>query len=96
MNFCFKVDAVTGQKYVEVSRKGRALLMDPFTNKGTAFTTDERDELGLHGLLPPAICGMRQQLERTYENYKAKSCDLEKFIYLTSLHDRNETLFFRR
>jgi malic enzyme len=78
-----------------VQQKGRALLINPFTNKGTAFTARERDELDLWGLLPPAICTIEQQLERTHENYQAKPNDLEKFIYLTSLHDRNETLFHR-
>ena len=69
--------------------------MDPFTNKGTAFTARERDELDLHGLLPPAGLHDREQLERVYENFQAKPTPLEKFIYLASLQDRNETLFFR-
>jgi malic enzyme len=95
MNFSIKVDPVTGQPYIATTLRGAPLLMDPFTNKGTAFTASERDELDLHGLLPPAICTMEQQLERVYENFQAKPTPLEKFIYLTSLHDRNETLFFR-
>jgi len=95
MNFCIKVDPSTWQQYVSTPVKGKALLMDPFTNKGTAFTARERDELDLNGLLPPAICTIEQQLERVYENFQAKSTPLEKFIYLASLHDRNETLFFR-
>ncbi len=95
MNFCIKVDPATWQPYISTSRKGAPLLSDPFTNKGTAFTARERAELDLHGLLPPAICTMEQQLERVYESFQAKSTPLEKFIYLTSLHDRNETLFFR-
>ncbi len=78
-----------------VRQKGRSLLINPFTNKGTAFTAGERDELDLWGLLPPAICNIEQQLRRTYENFQAKPTDLERYIYLTSLHDRNETLFFR-
>jgi malic enzyme len=95
MNFCVKVDPSTSQPYLSTSLKGKALLMDPFTNKGTAFTARERDELDLHGLLPPAVCTVEQQLERVYENFQAKSTPLEQFIYLASLHDRNETLFFR-
>jgi malate dehydrogenase (oxaloacetate-decarboxylating) len=78
-----------------VSQKGRALLLNPFTNKGTAFTRREREELDLEGLVPPAVCTIQQQLERTYESFQTKNSDLEKFIYLTSLHDRNETLFYR-
>ncbi len=95
MNFSIKVDPATWQRYIATPVKGAALLLDPFTNKGTAFTARERDELDLHGLIPPAVCTMEQQLERVYENFLAKPTPLEKFIYLTSLHDRNETLFFR-
>ncbi len=95
MNFSIKVDPTTWQRYMSVPVKGKALLMDPFTNKGSAFTARERDELDLHGLLPPVVCTMEQQLERVYENFLQKPTPLEKFIYMTSLHDRNETLFFR-
>ena len=95
MNFSIKVDPSTWQRYISTPVKGKALLMDPFTNKGTAFTARERDELDLHGLLPPAVCTMEEQLERVYENFCAKPTPLEKFVYMASLHDRNETLFFR-
>jgi len=78
-----------------VAQRGRALLINPFTNKGTAFTADERRDLGLDGLLPRACCTLEQQAERCYEHLTAKSNDLERFIYLAALHDRNETLFFR-
>lgn len=95
MDFSIKVDPRTWQEYIAVQQKGRALLINPLMNKGTAFTARERDELEFHGLLPPAVCTIEQQLERTYENFQAKPNNLEKFIYLTSLNDRNETLFFR-
>src|SRR5512147_1304640 len=92
MSFSIKVDSSTGQPYMAVSERGRALLLNPHTNKGTAFTRRERDELDLGGLVPPAVCTIRQQMDRTYESFKAKTSNLEKFIYLTSLQDRNETL----
>ena len=95
MKLCIKIDSATGQRYMAVSQGGRALLANPFTNKGTAFTRKERADLGLTGLLPPIVSTMKQQLERTYENFCVKPSDLEKFIYLTGLHDRNETLFYR-
>lgn len=95
MTFSIKTDPTTGQKDMAVRQRGRSLLINPFTNRGTSFTTSERDELDLWGLLPPAIRTIEQQLQRTYENFQAKPTDLEKFIFLTSLHDRNETLFFR-
>jgi malic enzyme len=95
MDFSLKIDSSTRQEYMSVQQTGRPLLINPFTNKGTAFTARERDELDLWGLLPPAVCTIDQQLQRTYESFQAKPTDLEKFIYLTSLHDRNETLFYR-
>ncbi len=95
MKISLKIDPATGQKYLAVSRKGKALLMDARTNKGSAFTDQEREELDLHGLVPPIVSTMQQQLARCYENYCAKTANLEKFIYLSSLQDRNETLFYR-
>ncbi|UCF66568.1 MAG: NAD-dependent malic enzyme [Acidobacteriota bacterium] len=90
-----KRDPKTGERYIATNRRGRPLLLNPFTNKGTAFSEQEKTELGLHGLVPAITSTIEQQLERTYENYREKETDLEKFIYLVSLHDRNETLFFR-
>jgi malic enzyme len=95
MNFGIKIDPATGQKYISVAAKGRNLLLSPEINKGTAFSQREREELSLDGLIPPSVCTMNQQLKRTYENYLNKTTNLEKFIYLTSLQDRNETLFYR-
>jgi malic enzyme len=95
MNFGIKIDPATGQKYISVADKGRNLLLSPEINKGTAFSQREREELRLDGLIPPTVCTMKQQLDRTYENFLAKTTNLEKFIYLTSLQDRNETLFYR-
>src|SRR4051794_10764898 len=95
MKLAIKIDPATGQKYMSVSAKGHALLMNPLTNKGTAYTQRERDELDLHGLLPPTVCTIKQQLDRTYENFLGKTSPLERYIYLSSLQDRNETLFYR-
>lgn len=74
---------------------GVELLRDPSLNKGTAFTEEERDALGLRGLLPPRACGVEEQTVRVLTNFRGKPTDLEKYIYLTSLQDRNETLFYR-
>jgi malic enzyme len=84
-----------GDEYIAVHESGYPLLLDPLTNKGTAFSAGERARLGLDGLIPPAICTINQQLERVYENFRAKPTDLERYIHLASLQDRNETLFFR-
>jgi len=95
MKISLKIDAATGQKYMAVSAKGKALLVNPLTNKGSAYSILEREELDLHGLVPPTVSTMQQQLERCYENFVAKTANLEKFIYLSGLQDRNETLFYR-
>ena len=95
MRWNIETDPDTGHEFLAVNEGGRPLLLNPTTNKGTAFTEAERTSLHLHGLVPPAVCSMERQLERCYESFKAKTTDLERFIYLTSLHDRNETLFFR-
>lgn len=75
--------------------KGIALLKDSLQNKGTAFSDEERDALGLRGLLPPRIFPMEQQVERALRQFRKKESDLERYIFLTSLQQRNETLFFR-
>jgi malate dehydrogenase (oxaloacetate-decarboxylating)(NADP+) len=74
---------------------GVALLHDPASNKGTAFTEAERDRLRLRGLLPPRVLSLDQQLEKTLASFRGKPTDLEKYIYLISLQDRNERLFYR-
>jgi hypothetical protein len=95
MRWSVETDAVTGDDFISVDERGQSLLLDPSTNKGTAFDEREREQLGLEGLVPPAICTIDQQLERVYENYRVKSTNLERYIHLASLQDRNETLFFR-
>ncbi len=76
-------------------KRGVALLHDPLFNKGTAFTEEERDALGLRGLLPPRVTTQDQQLVRVLDNYHRKESPLEKYIYLVSLQERNESLFYR-
>ncbi len=74
---------------------GVDLLRDPTLNKGTAFTEEERRELGLEGLLPPYVNSLETQVMRVMGNFHNKPTDLEKYIHLMSLQDRNETLFYR-
>ena len=75
--------------------RGVNLLNRPTLNKGTAFTEDERSQLGLHGLLPPQVESLDQQVARAYEAYRRKDDDLERHIYLRALQDTNEVLFYR-
>jgi malate dehydrogenase (oxaloacetate-decarboxylating)(NADP+) len=73
---------------------GFALLNDPARNKGTAFTEDERRRFGLEGLLPASAETLERQVERVLGHLEAKPTDLERYIYLVGLSDRNETLFY--
>jgi len=75
--------------------RGVTLLQNPGLNKGTAFSAAERDALGLKGLLPPHVCSQVEQVSRVLGNLRRLDNPLEKYIFLTSLHDRNEALFFR-
>jgi len=75
--------------------RGMTLLQNPQLNKGTAFSAEERQSLGLKGLLPPHVCSQAEQVSRVLGNFRRLDNPLEKFIFLTSLHDRNEALFFR-
>lgn len=74
---------------------GVDLLHNPLLNHGTAFTEEERDAYKLRGLLPPRIFTQARQVQRSLENLRKKRNDLEKYIYLIGLEDRNETLFYR-
>jgi malate dehydrogenase (oxaloacetate-decarboxylating)(NADP+) len=75
--------------------RGVKLLHDPVRNKGTAFTAAERAQLGLAGLLPPRIHSIAEQEQRVLGNVRGKASDLERYLFLVSLQDRNETLFYR-
>jgi len=74
--------------------RGVELLEDPISNRGTAFTPEERVKLGLDGLLPPVVETLEQQRARAFEAYRRKGDDLERHIYLRALQDTNETLCY--
>lgn len=74
---------------------GVRLIRDPAFNKGTAFTEKEREILGLRGLLPPKVHSLDDQKLRVLENFRRKPTDIEKYIFMISLQDRNKTLFYR-
>jgi len=75
--------------------RGVKILHDPVRNKGTAYTEAERDHLKLRGLLPPRVHTAAEQELRVLGNVREKPTDLERYLYLVSLQDRNETLFYR-
>ncbi|MED0964620.1 oxaloacetate-decarboxylating malate dehydrogenase [Bacillus paramycoides] len=80
---------------LETTLRGVEVLATPLLNKGVAFTQEEREELGLKGLLPPAVLTLEEQARRAYEQFYSQPDDLLKNVYLTALHDRNEVLFYR-
>ena len=80
---------------IEELPKGSQILHEPLLNKGSAFSLKEREALHLNGLLPPRVLTIEQQKNRILENFNNKHNDLEKYIFLIALQDRNETLFYR-
>src|SRR6201994_2175764 len=76
-------------------KRGQAALFDALTTKGTAFTPEERRTYGLLGLLPAVVKTLDQQAAHCWHEFSTRRDDLDKHIYLRSLQDRNETLFYR-
>ncbi len=94
---CFYYDVKRdedGGRYLEVFATGILLQRIPLLNKGTAFTRDERRLLDLDGLMPPHVATLEEQKERIYRRFKLQATPLDKHIYLRSLQDRNEVLFY--
>jgi len=87
------VDA-SGNPYLATDLPGLVLTRLPLLNKSTAFTPEERKELGLEGLFPPHISSLEEQVQRTYANFRRFTTNLDKHIYLRVLQDRNEVLFY--
>jgi malate dehydrogenase (oxaloacetate-decarboxylating) len=91
--FDIKTDA-EGNEYMEVYVRGMALLRLVLTNKGTAFSRDERVALGLDGLLPSQICTLEEQIERAYRGFRRNESPIAKYEFLRGLQDRQEVLFY--
>ena len=89
-----KKDPVSSLEYISTTLFGDELLNLPALNKGSAFSKEERETLGLLGRLPNDISSLERQLERAYESYKKEPTNLTKYSFLMSLMERNETLFF--
>ena len=93
--FAYVRDPETGEMWVETSISGKELLTLPALNKGTAFTSAEREAFGLLGKLPYQVESIEEQKARAYEQYCAKRTAMERHNFLLTLHNVNETLFFR-
>ena len=79
----------------ECALTGIALLQTPYLNKGTAFTKEERKAFGISGLLPAQVSTLEEQMQRAYEQYHTHRTSLGKNVFLTSLKDQNEVLYYR-
>ncbi len=84
-----------GRVSIEVHARGMDVLDNPQLNRGSAFTSDERALLGLEGMLPPAVETVEEQLDRCYEQFSSYDDDIDRWLFLTQLHDFNEVLFYR-
>ena len=91
--FDYQIDE-SGKGYLAVSVRGMEVLRLTATNKGTAFTREERQTLGLEGLLPEAVVTLDHQVERLYQGFKRQLDDIEKYQYLRALQERNEVAFY--
>jgi malate dehydrogenase (oxaloacetate-decarboxylating) len=79
---------------VDTALSGYELLNDPLLNKGTAFTAAERDAFDLHGLLPPHVAELDDQVKRRLDAFRGLGSDLQRYVFLRGLQDSNETLFY--
>lgn len=88
-------DPHTGEVYLTIGLRGLDLKNEPLLNKGTCFTREERRMFGLDGLMPPVVATPAEQEARVYGNYLKSVDDIHRYLFLTALQDRNETLFHR-
>nr|MBP6716029.1 oxaloacetate-decarboxylating malate dehydrogenase [Acidobacteriota bacterium] len=93
--FEMRIDPRTGERYLAVQRRGAELRDDALLNKGTCFTHEERHTFGLTGTIPPAISTPEDQAARAYGNFQRIADNVGKYLFLASLQDRNETLFYQ-
>uniref|UniRef100_A0A668REN5 Malic enzyme n=1 Tax=Oreochromis aureus TaxID=47969 RepID=A0A668REN5_OREAU len=84
-----------GKNFVHTKKRGYDVTRNPHLNKGMAFSLEERLQVGIHGLLPPCFASQDMQLLRVLKNYDMKRDDLDRYVFLMGLQDRNEKLFYR-
>ncbi len=90
----FEYSQVGGDDRVRIAARGRDVLINPLTNFGTTFSMEERSALGLRGLLPPSMLSIHAQMKRLYRQFAQQPTNLAKYLFLSTLQDRNEILFY--
>lgn len=91
----FTYESTPNGHTVKIAARGREVLTTPLINFGTAYTHEQRKALGIEGLLPPNVVTIDQQLKRVYAQFSGQGDDLAKYVYLNTMQDRNEVLFYR-
>ena len=95
MNRAYEIVKTDSGPVYRVAVRGTQVMREPLIFRGTAFTPEQRAELGLTGLLPAGVSTLEAQTARVYAQYERQADDLAKNVYLTALRDRNEVLFYR-
>jgi malate dehydrogenase (oxaloacetate-decarboxylating) len=90
----FELDTSRREQTLKVRARGRKILANPILNWGTAFTREQREALGISGLLPPAVTNLERQVRRSYAQYSRYQTPLSKSIFLSDLRARNDVLFY--
>ncbi len=91
----FDYEQHPGGDVLRLRSRGRNVLVNPLSNIGTAFTREERQALGLIGMLPPQVLTLDTQVQRSYAQYRVHGDAMSKYGYLHTLHERNEVLYYR-
>ena len=91
----FRLDTSSRKAVLEVGIRGRLVMTNPVSNRGTAFTPAEREQLEIAGLLPHRVTTIEDQVTRTYDQFSRSPSPLSKFIYLSQLRERNQVLYYR-
>ena len=91
----YEQETSTAGGTLRIRARGRAVLSNPMTNRGTAFTSEQRRALGLVGLMPSGVTSLESQTRRVYEQFRRTTTRLGKYLHLANVRDRNEVLFYR-
>ncbi len=91
----YEQDTTTGFGPLRIRARGRAVMTNPTTNRGTAFTVEQRRELGIVGLVPTGVTTLENQVRRVHMQYRRTTTMLGKYLHLAGVRDRNEVLFYR-